>query len=322
MRKTHPLHLNIVAELLPKCRSHEERCYSAYNEAIATVVRRGAPLATYAIDRRCLWNYVNCLDDDGVESLICFLCARRFPYLAEWGTANDVRWVKPVIQGDEQSPTGTGRSASAASSFMGMSAEDLEATFGLHTYVARYGQCDGGNADLTQHMDEFDDWKLAIPFGDRRVDIVCCPEDRECDHDGCLQGRQCCSSCRMPLCRECEQALTTTDTWMPPAALANDMMIFYAPRELYTMQVTVVEMICASVCITSMICFTLEAKYRNERAGENPFDSKVHMARHRMGARGNATSFPLPWPQLPSALAAKRRRTRRGQAAESPLGWH
>ena len=40
-----------------------------------------------------------------------------------------------------------------------------------------------------------------------------------------------------------------------------------------------------------MICFTLEWKYRNE----NPLDDTVHMARHRMGARGNATSFPLPW---------------------------
>ena len=40
-----------------------------------------------------------------------------------------------------------------------------------------------------------------------------------------------------------------------------------------------------------MICFTLEWKHRNE----NPFDERVHMARHRMGARGNATSFPLPW---------------------------
>ena len=81
---------------------------------------------------------------------------------------------------------------------------------------------------------------------------------------------------------------------MPPAALANDMMIFYAPSELYTHDVTVMEMICASVCLTSMICFTLEAKYRKE----NPFDSEVHMARHRMGARGNATSFPLPWLDL------------------------
>ena len=78
---------------------------------------------------------------------------------------------------------------------------------------------------------------------------------------------------------------------MPPMALTNDMMIFYAPRELYTKQVTVMEMICASVCFTSMVCFTLEWKHRNE----NPFDETVHMARHRMGARGNATSFPLPW---------------------------
>ena len=72
------------------------------------------------------------------------------------------------------------------------------------------------------------------------------------------------------------------------------MMIFYAPRELYTMEVTVMEMLCASVCLTSMICFTLELKYRRE----NPFDSQVHMARHRMGARGNVTSFPMPWEGL------------------------
>ena len=51
---------------------------------------------------------------------------------------------------------------------------------------------------------------------------------------------------------------------MPPAALTNDMMVFYAPRELYVDKVTVMEMLCASVCITTMVCFTLEAKYRKE----------------------------------------------------------
>ena len=81
---------------------------------------------------------------------------------------------------------------------------------------------------------------------------------------------------------------------MPPLALANDLMIFYAPRELYTKKVTILEMICASPCLTSMICFSLEKKYRGERA----VDEQVHMNRHRMGARGNATSFPLPWQDL------------------------
>ena len=70
------------------------------------------------------------------------------------------------------------------------------------------------------------------------------------------------------------------------------MMIFYAPRELYTEEMTVMEMICASVCITSMICFSLEVKFGNM------FDSQVHMHRHRVGARGNATSFPLPWQSI------------------------
>eukprot|EP00972_Heterocapsa_arctica_P065871 9720888-Heterocapsa_arctica.AAC.1 len=79
---------------------------------------------------------------------------------------------------------------------------------------------------------------------------------------------------------------------MSPAMLANDMMIFYAPKELYTLQVSVLELICASVCLTSMICFSLEVKYGNL------FDTTVHMQRHRVGARGNATSFPMPWQDL------------------------
>ena len=53
------------------------------------------------------------------------------------------------------------------------------------------------------------------------------------------------------------------------------------------------EMVCASVCITSMTCFTLE-KNRCDRA----FDLEAGMNRHRLGARGNATSFPLPWHEL------------------------
>ena len=43
-----------------------------------------------------------------------------------------------------------------------------------------------------------------------------------------------------------------------------------------------------------MIWFSLAKKYRGQRA----FDEKVHMNRHRMGARGGATSFPLPWQNL------------------------
>ena len=52
------------------------------------------------------------------------------------------------------------------------------------------------------------------------------------------------------------------------------------------------EMISASTCIPSMICFSMEVKYGNL------FQSTLHMQRHRVGARGNATTFLLPWESL------------------------
>ena len=75
-----------VVECLPNLEEEAEtnsrvKAFAAYNEAIAVAVRRGAPLASYAIDRRCIGNYVEALQEDSVESLICFCCARRFPHL-------------------------------------------------------------------------------------------------------------------------------------------------------------------------------------------------------------------------------------------------
>ena len=70
-------------------------------------------------------------------------------------------------------------------------------------------------------------------------------------------------------------------------------MFFYAPEEMYTDGgLTVMEMICASLCITSMICFSLEVKYGNM------LNETALMNRHRVGARGNATTFQLPWELL------------------------
>ena len=53
-------------------------------------------------------------------------------------------------------------------------------------------------------------------------------------------------------------------------------------------------MICASVCITSRMSLTLEKKFRGSRS----MDQKLNANKHRMAARGNATSFPLPWEDL------------------------
>ena len=68
---------------------------SIYNEAIAIKIRRGAPLASLAIDRRALRNYTEALSNENVDSLICWCCARKFPYVAR-RKANVIVWTQPL----------------------------------------------------------------------------------------------------------------------------------------------------------------------------------------------------------------------------------
>ena len=80
----------------------------------------------------------------------------------------------------------------------------------------------------------------------------------------------------------------------------------FAPSCLAEKKVTVMEAICASSCITTLICMTMEARYEdNTKQGAHeaePLNSTAHMARHRFGARGNALTFPLPLEDLLEAL--------------------
>ena len=64
--------LGKAMDLLPACSKAEERLISVYNEAIAEKVRNGAPLASYAIDRRALKNFHNAMQEDSVQARMCF----------------------------------------------------------------------------------------------------------------------------------------------------------------------------------------------------------------------------------------------------------
>ena len=52
---------------------------SVYNESLAIAIRRGAPFASYSIDRTCLRAYATHLTHSDTATLICFSCARKFP---------------------------------------------------------------------------------------------------------------------------------------------------------------------------------------------------------------------------------------------------
>ena len=72
----------VTRSMPPSADSMDVRRFSAYCEAIAWKVRQGAPLDTYAIDRRAVLQYNRASGDDQIYMPICFSCARRFPYIA------------------------------------------------------------------------------------------------------------------------------------------------------------------------------------------------------------------------------------------------
>ena len=156
-------------------------------------------------------------------------------------------------------------------SFLGKEYYDVEQMFGLHTHLDNYGTIQKGKVNLgaEENRHEFDDGLVAIPFavGDGEstldVDILCCPVDKRCTNSKkCVANqRRVCEHCEVPLCKDC--ATVVEQPWgifgglyskPPPRVLSNDLMIFYAPMTIYEDQMTILEMICSSVCVTSMIC--------------------------------------------------------------------
>ena len=105
------------------------------------------------------------------------------------------------------------------------------------------------------------DWQLIVPFSHCPLTLLCCPEDRRCTSENkssCMTRNTLCKDCEVPVCRHCEDSLLQPrGPEMPYAALTNDLMVFYSPLVMYEKQATAMELICASVCLTSMVCFTL-----------------------------------------------------------------
>ena len=89
---SHSNQLYRCADMMPLGHFIKDRVWSVYNEAIAVVARRGAPLATGSIDRRSMKNFVGAFDGEGIQSLVCFSCTRRFPRVATW-RKNDIDWI-------------------------------------------------------------------------------------------------------------------------------------------------------------------------------------------------------------------------------------
>ena len=285
LKDCHSELLESAARYLPSCFSTDVKYQSVYNESIAEKIREGAPLASYSLDRRALQNFDDALDNNNICAPMCFLCGCIYVHRSrpehdvttEYGFQNHIDWTKPFRDKDR---------------FFNLSCAQTEEQYGHYTYLRKYKTDTGQFFDLNRHMQEFNDFVIDVPFTSGTVSILCCPEDRRCG-DACRVGKTLCAECEVPICRTCYRYVYNKIPTQSPVAFANDMMIFYAPEELSKDDgLTVMEIICASPCITSMICFSLEVKYGNM------LNTQALMHRHRVGARGNATTFPLPWEVL------------------------
>ena len=112
--------------------------------------------------------------------------------------------------------------------FCKLNVDQTKQMFGLEAYRQDVGPRADVDADL-------DDWLLVLPFEgeDGDVEILCCPEDRVCETCQAA-SRYVCGDCQVPICRTCSAAVYSRNPWRKPvAALSNDLMIFYAPDNLY-----------------------------------------------------------------------------------------
>ena len=246
-----------------------------YAAAITRQCQSAAPVANVSIDRRALRAYQQSLEGNNISCLLCFVCARKYPYVRS-SRNQEVVWVQPV---DCKNATIFGQSLGAVEKLLGMK-------------VFREKYVDKETEFARQEMTpELEAWACQVDFAGASVQLVCCPEDKIC-YKRC-RPETLCSQCWVPLCRSCKGDLVWHGR-QPAAALSNDMMVYYGPREAYSVEVTVMEMLCASPCLTTMICFSLEQKLRGDRA----LDQDAWMNRQRMAVRGNATTFPLAWEDL------------------------
>ena len=118
--------------------------------SIGLKVREGAPLASYAIDRRCLRKGTEAASGNNVEALICFFCACIYPYMG--GTTHlPIRWHRAF-------------GSDGGNQLFNHSCKDAYAIFGFETFLGNYARDPEGHFDLHRRIQEFDDWYVDAHF--------------------------------------------------------------------------------------------------------------------------------------------------------------
>ena len=156
---------------------------------------------------------------------------------------------------------------------------------------------------------ELKQWTCNMSCPSYTISVVACPEDKTCYKRCSLESV--CTDCEVPICSSCRNYMYRHRS-KPPEALSNDMILGHPPREIYVEECTVLELLCASPCMTALTRFSIEWRYLQDRS----LAQDAFMNRHRLCAKGNATTFPLPWEDLLSEF----QRLDENLASNTPAG--
>ena len=242
---------------------------AVYRLCLQELARRSPPQASASQDRACLRSY--CDQVRTARTLMCFVCACRFAGVEEEADQDIQRYRAADMRG-------------------------LLELLSFTTYMEKYGNLWPSGPDLRGNEAAFREWLR----GFEGTLLLCCPEDVDCAaHDVRMGAGELCPACSIPICSVCVQDWRASRGSLPAAALSNDLWTGYLPVEIYTQAATVCELIAASPCLTGMFCFSLEY-----HRASSVYDATAYMPRHRLGARGNVTSYPLPWLDLLAQLGS------------------
>ena len=215
--------LQILRPVVPY--DEELLAMSVYKEGLAVAIRRGAPLASYSIDRRCLHEYAKHMTDEQTFAAVCFVCARRFTHVSGSRKQNDIEYANLIKKEVDLSLN------AESEHFLGCKNKVAKKLFGLKSYCEVYGKISDVIV-LSEMSEEFKDWHLNVTLNEEKFKVLCCPEDVQCAR---LENNQpakdeCCDECVAPVCKECSIDLNTAKPKLPPSSLANDMMTSYPPK--------------------------------------------------------------------------------------------
>ena len=104
--------------------------WAVYNADSSKQCQKGASVAAYAIDRKCLREYTDASTQDSIQELICFCCARKFPHIAVMGDEQIIDWVSVCRNVTDEGELAT----SQLHAFMGMDYEGVRTLLSLELY--------------------------------------------------------------------------------------------------------------------------------------------------------------------------------------------